>query len=586
MPRAWETKLKREEAKFEELDGGDSMPLDLSQQVIMKCDQHLRDTSLEHNLHGGDLPDNVVINEIPKYTELKTLFLSSFSKHNEQFSREDVWNKNELMFVALANAWYCMYGRSKYVDAEIKLRTQSSTEIYQQLMDSRVRLSKMLSFRHWHLIDHKHYETRSEKKELAQKGRLDNKNPHHYNPLEWMKMKDAENDRKLTEMARTMSALEIVEWGKKEYERCSRKREHEEEDLDDSPDQEDVYEGIKKPQALTLASHQAPLPFPEWTNMMDEVSFFITCYMRQPNWMKVMINEMTTLALPLTSESLAIRDEYTNQTSDGQNGKLWQVEPESYPKLYVAFASQLMVQVWCEYHWKDAFSRHEVHLDEELVQAAHLYVKRRMEFAIGEDLISEMRAIVFEDIMPLSARNMARRLFQSLGSDSRMLCWRFSSTNITENISEQFENETSIRVIGYEGSNHPLYDHLFMSLVQLACYRGRSNKLSMRVRCMIESSQLVRRGSDLNKTESMFMPRPPLITCVTGQWMVHHEKTWYHDPTHNSFLAAWLIYLSIMKHNGFHFQLDDDTAPTDLSYWEQTNYLGMSIQSLITTRLH
>ena len=293
----------------------------------------------------------------------------------------------------------------------------------------------------------------------------------------------------------------------------------------------------------------------------------MTCLCRSRTWFVDITDEAEEAAETIKSVVEQHRkdiDAYTNETQEGRHGFLWKTEVDWFAKSFLVTASQAMAQIWTEEYWYDLYPRVELRINPLSIEQCHQWVRARMELEIDDAVTTVMRFTTFERMMPMGARNIVMRLSGSQASDPKTVCFKMLSTNIAENISEMFEEETAVRLIGYD-TTHPLYDCLFMALVDIEMSGGGSG-IKFRQQQVISANELsARAGSELRKTTGKGLePRRPVIVQVKDEWMVHHDNRWWIDESNkDTFMGAFLIYLHLM-HTEFNDRLE---SHDNLEHW-------------------
>ena len=228
MPSVWK-QLSQKHKKEIDKWVRDTGPLEQVDQVVRETHEHLRSTSLEHLTHAEypTVDESSIVH--PSYDGdrgLKELFVSQFAAWNESIALESgVPNWNELIFIGLCRAWYVRRGRLAHWGDEVNIRSEPIAALYGRLINNRFNTSKVLAYKHYHVIDRKHFVDRNERLERARRSKLDGKNKHLYDATTWAKMEAAEEDRKFQEMSKKTSAQEMIDAGKRQFKKYARRME-------------------------------------------------------------------------------------------------------------------------------------------------------------------------------------------------------------------------------------------------------------------------------------------------------------------------------------------------------------------------
>ena len=309
----------------------------------------------------------------------------------------------------------------------------------------------------------------------------------------------------------------------------------------DYEDEEPMPEGLS-----TLVRREFPRvePYPDVGALMDEVSFFVTCY-----WVE---------GPPEGGVDQSACYRLTNGAVGGELGELWSGSAASK---YLIMATQFFAQAWTERRWLERFPVSEVVVPAEWTDGFGAFLVERLNTQMQEEHVKEFSSNCYETLLPIGARGLAMRLNGSRGGAARKLVYLTQSVSVVSEIDEMFDTEASLKLVGYDPA-HPLQDAMSCMFVQVAC--DTESDFSMVLRCTLPTADLIQRGKQLETCPT------PLICRLCNQWLVADRGAW-HRPSVNTFAAAWMVLLSLLKQH-HDFQLD---VMTDLSYWEQK--LGVTL---------
>jgi hypothetical protein len=547
MRRAvWRQALARDnEARFAAFYE-DTEPYDLMESVVDACNEHLATTSLEHLASASEddaavppaefllMRDSAEVRRAQQ--RLLQLFLRDFHKHND--ARHDLLpTRNELAFMALMLHHYCTAGRRPHwASGEPALRYGPPEEAFRDLLDSRCRLAQAMC-RHGHAIRGAPYETRAAKAERRRENRMDMLCPTSYTLVEWHELRKRQQDEDAAEaLADQAMAMRVRRF-------AERRR-----------------LGAGDDDALELPTWRRPAPPPDVAALQDEVSFFVACY-----YCTVGLDGLAPLVAGMAGVDVSprmaqARRAMTNAAEGTAMGLLWSVDPATAPALYLQMACQFFAQLWAEQAQRARLP--VVLADDDYAAASRAllaYVADRMDTEVQEGQVKELSYNAYSLLLPVGAKGLAKRVWGGVGSSMRAVLNKMCGGAVIHELDEMFDTQAAMQLIGYD-AHHPLHDALCMTIIQSGCF-CHDNDFSMVSRCM---------ASSVDQLDKMAERKAPVIARLCGEWLVMSKGSW-HRPATNSFCAAWLLFLRVLKRqHGFAM----DTM-SNLGYWE--GVLGCSL---------
>ena len=552
-PPVWKQLLKKDDqsrfAQFHE----STEAYELMEVLVAACDAHLAATSLEFLASGCEdvssaLPAaaTLVMAPAPELQEahrrLTELFLAEFQAFNEH-RLDNRPNRNELCFLVLMQYHYCVRGRQPHWAVnEPALRFAPPEQTYRDLLDSRCRLAEAMC-RHGHLVSGQPYETRRSRAQRRRETRMDMVCPTEYSLVEWHEMRKRQQDEDAAEELADRGAEELV---RQAAERRRRQRPDHDDDAELVPIGDDDGDGPVDPGDAQTRSWPAPAPYPgDEPALADEVSFFATCYYSTVGGV-----DAPSADVDAAPDMQQVRSRLTNAATGTGTGLLW--DPAQASTLYLPMATQLFAQLWTERRWRHAHPTVEVDVDTAPFLA---FVADRMETEIQDGQVKELSFNIYSLLLPIGAKGLAKRVWGGAGSSMRTLLNRMSGSAIIHEIDELFDTQAAIKLIGYDAA-HPLQDALCMVVAQMGCWL-HDNDFSMVSRCTVPADQVM--GQQHKARLS------PVIVKLCGEWVVLSKGQWHKPREPNTFAAAWLVYLTVLKRD---HKFSVDTV-SNLSYWEQ-----------------
>lgn len=284
---------------------------------------------------------------------------------------------------------------------------------------------------------------------------------------------------------------------------------------------------------------------------------------------------------------LVIRKTQSLSEKDVRQGLLWRPVIRDVVLRLIPTATHLVAQVWGEHRllarWPLMSPLDEwMTPTEEQRAKCHAWMEDWLHTKPPYSFLLNFRRYVLEHILPMGARTHSKRSSTSSSSRTQpdVLLARYLGNPVIHKVMELLNDVSRVRAIASQ-PHHALYQWVFLAVFDFTLFqqRGGTAASSFYAQYIIPSTELM--GSNpatphisgeerLTQDRTANKQRRPLITHITGRWMIHYASKWW--PGGRDAMDAILVWLWIVQtyHQG--------TLADSFSMSEWSEHLGIRVR--------
>lgn len=468
-------------------------------------------------------------------------FIRDFAAFNEDKGSE-IWNLNDLRFMAWCMLWYATEGRRSWRRAE----RWKPAQLIQALVDARLRLA-VAACRHEGAVTGEPFVSLEERQEEARRVAAEQ-----VKAMDMTSQDIAMSGRSYLDVPDEDPVDQIlVDW-RKQSEKARRdmsRRVYTEYDQSE----ELRIKKLKSRVARTTSDLKA---------LIDELSMLVVIVWRTQDSvsrcsqaLKPDEDSGQTLSV-LPDETLQrLRDHLSNQAEGSHHGWLFAQTVESYVKDWIPLAAHVVAHLRIESVYLDKFSHRTVRVSsgewrepsacifESDLDRFQEWLIDRYSREVPNSIMQDIRNNICDFYVPAGGKTFARRRTGRPIVPADVVLQLLIGSNATTEIFASVDDEIKLREVAKD-RQHPMYDLTAMTAVMWACEEDMDG-FSFFQDAVLPNSDLVDCSANLDKQTVFGRPRGPLICWIGDRWRVQHQQYWY-STEQSSFVACWIWWLTLL----------------------------------------